>query len=95
MARPVPMSELPTCPSFPLVRHSQLSVIPNCPSFPIVRHSRAGGNITRSSLDSRLRGNDLCMIHGAILGSWGFTHRLRPLDVWIEQFFHSSIYDLL
>ena len=34
-----------------------------CPmrSFPLVRHSRAGGNpvITRTPLDSRLRGNDL------------------------------------
>ena len=30
-------------------------------SFPLVRHSRAGGNpvITRTPLDSRLRGNDL------------------------------------
>ena len=34
-----------------------------CPmrSFPLVRHSRAGGNpvITRTPLDSRLRGNDV------------------------------------
>ena len=37
-----------------------------CPmrSFPLVRHSRAGGNpvITRTPLDSRLRGNDLLWI---------------------------------
>ena len=34
-------------------------------SFTLVRHSRAGGNpvITRTPMESRLRGNDLCVAH--------------------------------
>ena len=36
--------------------------------LPCVRHSRVGGNpvITRTPLDSRLRGNDLCVAHAAV-----------------------------
>ena len=58
-----------TCPSF---RH--LSVIP-----PLVRHSRVGGNpvITRTPLDSRLRGNDLCLANGAICVAHGAITHLR------------------
>ena len=41
--------------------------------LPCVRHSRVGGNpvITRTPLDSRLRGNDLCVAHGAICVAHG------------------------
>ena len=50
-------------------------------SFPLVRHSRVRGNpvITRTPLDSRLRGNDLCtgfpparerLVRGSLRGSW-------------------------
>jgi len=37
-------------------------LVHKCPSFPLVRHSRVGGNpvISRTPMDSRLRGTDLC-----------------------------------
>ncbi len=66
---------IPTCPSFPRVRHSRNLVRHSRNlvrhsrnlvrhSRNLVRHSRVGGNpvITRTPLDSRLRGNDLCSV---------------------------------
>jgi|GEM_PF-2420200 len=64
-----------------------MGALPTCPSFPLVRHSRAGGNpvITRTPLDSRLRGNDL-LVDSRLRGNDLLVDsRLRGNDLLVDS----------